>query len=169
MVVGEVIPVHVNTTRPDLDKHIAESINVTLVNESMDETAVKEIQMPNGLHIVGSTYGRSIVIFIYCKTIDNVVTFTQVFNSGELQAKLEDILNRLFARIEPKSTQRLKSSIRLDDADILEIEEITGIEGRYLFSLRNSIFLTLRYSKHSYIQSPLQFSYDLLDESASLA
>lgn len=166
MVIGEVIPVHVNTTRPELEEGLSESLNTSLINQPMSETAVKEIQMNefldetaakeiqmnesldetaakeiliphlNGLTIVGAIPGHSIVIFLYCKTTDNMVTFTQLFNSGELKTKLENILNRLLARIEPKSTERLEARLRLDDEDILEIEEITGIEGRYSFSLR---------------------------------
>lgn len=154
--VGEVIPVHLNTTRPDLDEPISESINTAVMNESMDETAAmeieinesmdetvaKEIHLPqlNGIRIVGATPGHSIVVLIYCKTIDNMVTFTRLFNSGELHTKLEKLLNHMFTRIEPKSTERLKSSIRLDNEDILEIEEITGIEGRYSCCLCILIF-----------------------------
>lgn len=121
--------------RKSIDETAAKEIQTI---EAMDETAVKDIQIPhiNGLRVVGATPGHSIVILVYCKTTDNLVTFTQVFNSGELQTKLENILNRLFARIEPKSTEILKSSIRLDDEDILEIEDITGIEGQFPFSFR---------------------------------
>lgn len=144
--------VHVNTTRPDLDDQMARSINAALMKKSIYETKVNRIQTfelmaeeivreilrpyRNGLRIVGAKPGHSIVILVYCKTTDNVMTFARLFNSGELQTKLEDLINRTFARIEPNSTERLKLNIRLDNEDILEIEEITGIEGRYSFSIR---------------------------------
>lgn len=104
------------------------------MNEFSYETAVKDIQIPqlDGLTIVGASPGHSIVILVYCKTIDNMITFTQLFNSGELQSFLEDILNRLLTRIEPKRIEKLETRLSLDDEEIIAIEEITDIEGWYL-------------------------------------
>lgn len=131
MIVGDVIPVHISTTLSALDEPLSESISTALMNESMDETAPKEIQIPhmNGLRIAGATPGNSIVVLVYCKTIDNVVTFTQLFNSGEMQTRLEDFLNRLLAQLKPIGAKILRPRIRLNKEDILKIEEITGIQG----------------------------------------
>src|SRR6218665_4100411 len=94
--VGEVIPVHLNTTRPDLDEPISESINTAVMNESMDETAAmeielnesmdetvaKEIHLPqlNCIRIIGATPGHSIILSIYCKTKAHMVSLTRHFN-----------------------------------------------------------------------------------------
>lgn len=131
MIAGDVIPVHISTTLSALDEPLSESISTALMNESMDETVPKEIQIPhmNGLRIAGSTPGNSIVVLVYCKTIDNVVTFTQLFNSGEMQTRLEDFLNRLLAQLKPIGAKILRPRIILNKEDILKIEEITGIQG----------------------------------------
>ena len=142
MIVGDVIPVHISTTRSDLDEPLSESINTALMNESMDETVPKQIKIPhmNGLRIAGATPGSSIVVLVYCKTIDNVVTFTQLFSSGEMQTRLEDFLNRLLAQLQLNRAKGLRSSIRLNKEDILKIEEITGIQGQFSITLRIRIF-----------------------------
>lgn len=146
-VAGDVIAVHVNTTRPDSDEEISELLNATLMKESMAETRVKEIQLNegivetadkqiiipqlNGLTIVGATPGHSIIILVYCKTTEKMITFTQLFNSRELHTFLENMLNRLYALIKPRRTDRLETHVRLDEEEILAIEEATGIEGRF--------------------------------------
>lgn len=84
------------------------------------------------LDLVTTIPGQSIVIFIYCKTVQNAVKFTQIFNSGHLQYLLHDILSRLLLTIEPGNTKELDSRISLEDEEIICLQEFTGIEGNSL-------------------------------------
>lgn len=134
---GHVIAVHANTTQPDKDGVISELLNKTILEESKDDPSSKEkiLRPINGynIHPVVTMPGQSIVLFFYCKTIDNMITFTKLFISGDLQNMTEVIMNRILSKYDPKNTEQLKARLSLDETEILAVEKFSGIAGERNF------------------------------------
>lgn len=82
------IAVHAKTTQPEKDAVLSDSINKTILDESkVDPSSEEKLLTPiNGynIHPVAATPGQSIVFFIYCKTVDNVITLI-LRNSSSLE------------------------------------------------------------------------------------
>lgn len=138
-VIGEMPALRINNNRPDLDAPLCLAFNNVIQNSGTGDAEIKDLLATMnelGLNVVKAKPGQSIVLFIYCKTVDSAVDFTQMINSGRLEYYLEIIFNRLLATIiEPNTTAELKSRISLEDAEIFTLEEFTGIEGNSLHLL----------------------------------
>src|SRR6218665_1990228 len=135
--------VHVNNNRSNLDGPLSRAFNDLMRTRTTDDAEIKNLLAEmNGLSFnpVNSEPDKSIVIFVYCKTVDDAVKFTQHFNSGRVQYLLESILNRLLLTIEPHNTETLDSCVSLDEEDIVALEKFTGIEGISLKILSTDLF-----------------------------
>src|SRR6218665_1129745 len=135
--------VHVNNNRSNLDGPLSRAFNDLMRTRTTDDAEIKNLLAEmNGLSFnpVNSKPDKSIVIFVYCKTADDAVKFTQHFNSGRVQYLLESILNRLLLTIEPHNTEKLGSRVSLDDEDVTALEKITGVEGNSLNILSTACF-----------------------------
>ena len=135
--------VHVNNNRPDLDGPLSRTFNDVIENRASDDSEIEALleEMSGlGFNPVNASPGHSIVILMYCKTVDDAVRFTQHFNSGRVQYILESILNRLLLKIEPHNTETLDSCVSLDEEDIVALEKFTGIEGISLKILSTDLF-----------------------------
>lgn len=123
--------VHVNSDRPDLDGPLSLAFNRIIRNRKSDDAEINDMLEEIkrlGLDLVNAKPGQSIVIFIYCNTVENAVKFTQLFNSGFLKFVLKSIFNRLILTIEPYQTAELDLGISLEYEDISTVEKFTGIE-----------------------------------------
>ena len=133
------IAVHVNTTQPEKDEVMSELLNKTILEESKHEQSSKEKILAAinecNIHPIAVKPGQSIVFFFYCKTVDNMIKFAEVFISGDLQTMVEVMMNCLLSKFDPENTENLKARLSLDDAEILAVERFSGIEGRHLLFL----------------------------------
>src|SRR6218665_1877751 len=129
--------VHVNNNSLSyLDGALSNTFNDTLRKSSEGDVESKELLTEIngiGLNLVKAIPGQSIIIFVYCKTVQNAAKFMQLFNSGRLRHMLERILNRLLLTIEPCSKENLESRISLEDEEINTLAEFTGIEGTCIY------------------------------------
>ena len=132
------IAVHAKTTQPEKDAVLSDSINKTILDESkVDPSSEEKLLTPiNGynIHLVATKPEKSIVFFLYCKTVDDVITFTELFISGALQSMLEVIMNRLLLKMDPDNTEKIKTRLSLDYEEILAVEKYSGIAGEQLGS-----------------------------------
>lgn len=129
--------VHINNSRPDLDGPLSRAFNDVIRNKTTDDKNIRKLLTELnelGLNLVTAVPGESIVIFVYCKTVQSAVKFTRLFNSGRLQHILESSLNRLLLTIEPHNTKELESRISLEDEEVATLEDFTGIEGNKKYS-----------------------------------
>lgn len=140
---GHVIAVHANTTQPENEEVLSKLVNKTISEEPKDDPSSEEkILAPiNGYNIcpVGTKPEQSILFFLYCKTVDDVITFTELFISGELQSMIEVIMNRLLLKIDPENTEKLQARLSLDEAEILALEKYSGIAGEHLPLISSAI------------------------------
>src|SRR6218665_1299017 len=123
---------HVKNNRPDLDEPLSHAFNGVIRNRATDDAETKALleEMDEiGLDPANAKPGRSIVVSMYCKTVDDAVKFTQLYNTGRVQYILESILNRLILTIEPHNKEKLDSRVSLEEEDVITLEEFTGIEG----------------------------------------
>jgi len=132
---GEMPAVHVNNNNLSyLDGALSNTFNDTLRKSSEGDVESKELLTEIngiGLNLVKAIPGQSIIIFVYCKTVQNAEKFMQLFNSGRLRHMLERILNRLLLTTEPCNKEKLESRISLEDEEVNTLAEFTGIEGIY--------------------------------------
>lgn len=57
-----------------------------------------------------------------------MIEFTEVLTSGRLRYMLERLLHRLIKTLKTETVGSLDVRLRLDDEEILIIEEITGVD-----------------------------------------
>jgi len=81
---GEVVAVHVNTNHPVLDTPLSQSLNENIVKECAAATKGNVFEKLNGIncHLISSKPGKSIVIFLYCKTTDDMAMFVKASTQG---------------------------------------------------------------------------------------
>src|SRR6218665_61371 len=98
------ITVYINNNRHDLYGPLSHAFNGVIRNRATDDAEIEALldEMTGlGLNLVNAVPEQSIVIFIYCQTIDSADNFVDLFNSGRLEHMLDSILNRLLLTIEP--------------------------------------------------------------------
>lgn len=113
---------------------MSDLINATILEESKDYPSSSEERLLakiNGCNIrpVATQTGQSIVFYFYCQTVDNMIKFTELFISGDLQNMLEVVMNCLWSKFDPEDTEQLKARLSLDDAEMLAVEKFSGIAG----------------------------------------
>lgn len=122
-----------NTNHPELDNPLSILLNETKVKEYAADSASKGavLEELNGMRsfLLSSKPGKSIEIFLYCKTTDDMELLMKAFNSGRLKSIIERILYRLMFSLPNKPQESLEVALRLDDEEVLLIEEFTGIDG----------------------------------------
>lgn len=131
---GQIISVHVNTTQPEKDEVLSDLINAIILEESKDYPSSSEERLLTkindcNIRPVATQTGQSIVFYFYCKTVDNMIKFTELFTSGDLQNMLEVVMNCLWSKFDPEDTEQLKARLSLDDAEVLAVEKFSGIAG----------------------------------------
>lgn len=125
-----------NTNQPELDDELSQRFNDVIVHEDnredrdySSEGIFSELHI-NSIRPVASKPGHSIIVFLYCKTVDDMIEFTDVLKSGQLTSMLERALQRLLMVLDRKSVGSLDVTLTLDNEEILLIEEITGVNGQ---------------------------------------
>ena len=90
---GEIVSVHVNTSHPEQDEKLSESLKLTDVNSNQSCELLKLEQM--GIHKVASRPDQSIMVFFYVNNSEAVLSLLKIIKNGELKKIMEDVLNNI--------------------------------------------------------------------------
>lgn len=148
------ITVRVNTNHPELDDQLSQALNETTMKQHAADSAKGAVlEELNGMrtYLLSSKPGRSIAMFLYCKVADDMALLMEAFSSGLLKSIIERVLNRLIASLS-KPHCALEVTLKLDDDEVLLIEEFTGIDGQWIISGKNNSCRLYTHSMRNFLK-----------------
>lgn len=122
-----------------MDETLARSFNEQLDLSSSEPSEPSEDERPvrkalrdlsnENIPFVAVESGHSIMVYTYCRTPDDMRKYVQMFRSGHLHFRINDIFGRLFKMSRPQSLDALQVEVTITEEYKEIMEKITGIDG----------------------------------------
>lgn len=113
----------------EAENEISTAIANMITNDRSTEEANRILELVN-LKVIGVKTGQSILLYIYCKTIEELQRLHEMLNSGRLKDSVELCFNRLLNRSQKITVTTLTVSTQ-------EFQKVrTYFTGNFTFTLR---------------------------------
>ena len=117
---GQVIGVHVNTSRPDKDEEFCRLLEMFRINQENDATlanctSLVELNQQE-VYLLKGTPAQSILFYFYCKTSHASNYLFKSVQNGHLRTLMGELLRNLFGRKDEEAQLEIES-VSLDKED----------------------------------------------------